>query len=81
LQPVLAEKVPSGDGWLHELKHDRFRIIVHKAGDDVRLWSGNGRNWSAEFVAIRAALMALPATRIVLGGEAVAHCGRTSIAS
>jgi ATP-dependent DNA ligase len=27
-QPVLAEKVPAGDGWLHELKHDGFRIIV-----------------------------------------------------
>ena len=25
-QPVLAEKVPIGDGWLHELKHDGFRI-------------------------------------------------------
>ena len=24
-QPVLADRVPSGDGWLHELKHDGFR--------------------------------------------------------
>jgi hypothetical protein len=38
-QPVLAAEVPAGDGWLHELKHDGFRIIVHKDGDDVRLWS------------------------------------------
>src|SRR5215218_409065 len=21
-QPILADRVPSGDGWLHELKHD-----------------------------------------------------------
>jgi hypothetical protein len=27
-QPVLAAKVPSGDGWLHELKHDGFRIVA-----------------------------------------------------
>ena len=26
-QSILAAKVPDGDGWLHELKHDGFRII------------------------------------------------------
>jgi len=72
--PVLATKVPVGDGWLHELKHDGFRIVALKDGDDVRLWSRNGRNWSADFLAITAAVMALPFTRIVLDGEAVAHC-------
>src|SRR3954463_13674630 len=73
-QPVLVATVPSGDGWLHELKHDGFRIVAHKDGDDVRLWSRNGRDWSAEFVAITAAVVALPFPRIVLDGEAVAHC-------
>ena len=78
--PVLATKVPDGDGWLHELKHDGFRIVALKDGDEVRLWSRNGRNWAADFVAISAAVMALPVTRIVLDGEAVAHCpeGRRS---
>ena len=46
-----ADKVPVGDGWLHELKHDGFRILAFKAGDTVRLWSRNGRDWSHEFVA------------------------------
>src|SRR5829696_4612185 len=59
-QPILAAKVPAGDGWLHELKHDRFRIIAHKDGERVRLWSRNGRDWSAEFVAITEAMRALP---------------------
>jgi len=36
--PVLATKVPSGDGWLHEVKHDGFRIVALKDGDEVRLW-------------------------------------------
>ena len=39
-RPVLADRVPSGDGWLHELKHDGFRIIARKESDHVRLWSG-----------------------------------------
>jgi bifunctional non-homologous end joining protein LigD len=44
--------VPDGDGWIHELKHDGFRILAFKDGDVVRLWSRNGRDWSSEFVAI-----------------------------
>src|SRR5215203_3638956 len=28
-RPTLAANVPTGDGWLHELKHDGFRIIAH----------------------------------------------------
>src|SRR5215207_1927346 len=59
-QPVVAEKAPAGDGWLHELKHDGFRIIARKEGDSVRLWSRNGRDWTAEFVAIVTALRELP---------------------
>jgi ATP-dependent DNA ligase len=50
-QPVLAATVPAGDGWLHELKHDGFRIIVHKDGESVRLWSRNGRDWSVSAIA------------------------------
>ena len=72
--PVLAHRVPAGDGWIHELKYDGFRIVALKDGDTVRLWSRNGRNWSADFLAITAAVMALPVTRIALDGEAIAHC-------
>jgi len=73
-KPVLSLKVPTGPEWIHELKHDGFRIVAHKNGDDLRLWSRNGRDWSAEFASITAAVMALPVARIVLDGEAVAQC-------
>jgi bifunctional non-homologous end joining protein LigD len=36
-QPTLATTVPDGDGWLHELKHDGFRILAFKDGECVRL--------------------------------------------
>src|SRR5215204_5462917 len=42
-QPVLSKAVPPGDGWLHELKHDGYRVVAFKDGDKVHLWSGNGR--------------------------------------
>jgi len=35
-QPVLSLKVPVGDGWIHELKHDGFRIVALKDGDEAR---------------------------------------------
>jgi bifunctional non-homologous end joining protein LigD len=73
-QPTLAAKVPAGDGWVHELKHDGFRILAFKDGDTVRLWSRSGRDWSGEFVAITEAMHALPFKRVMLDGEAVAHC-------
>src|SRR5215211_9013075 len=73
-QPILARGVPAGDGWLHELKHNGYRIIAYKDGERVWLWSRNGRDWSAEFVAITAAVHALPFRRIMLDGKAVTHC-------
>jgi hypothetical protein len=43
-QPTLADKVPAGDGWIHELKHDGLRILAFKDGERVltKTWGGNG---------------------------------------
>ena len=46
-QPTPADEVPEGDGWIYELKHDGFRILAFKDGEKVRLWSRDGRDWSA----------------------------------
>jgi bifunctional non-homologous end joining protein LigD len=73
-RPVLATTVPVGEGWIHELKHDGFRILAHKDGERVWLWSRNGRDRSDDFVAIADAVRTLPCSRIMLDGEAVTHC-------
>ena len=43
-QPTLSDKPPSGPQWLHEIKHDGYRIIARKSGDTVRpmepQWAG-----------------------------------------
>jgi ATP-dependent DNA ligase len=36
--PTKTDKLPSGDLWLHEIKHDGFRVIARKDGDRVRLY-------------------------------------------
>jgi hypothetical protein len=37
--PTKTDKLPSGSQWLHEIKHDGFRIIARKKGAQVRLYS------------------------------------------
>src|SRR3954468_8000514 len=72
-QPTASKTVPTGPEWVHEIKHDGFRLVARKDADKVQLWSRQGRSWAREFAAITAALKALPVTQIVLDGEAVAH--------
>src|SRR4051812_25342855 len=74
--PIPVQAPPCGPEWLHEIKHDGYRIIARKAGERVRLWSRNGRDWTKAMAAIAEALRALPADEAVLDGEAVAHCDR-----
>lgn len=69
--PALSEKSPSGPQWIHEIKHDGYRIIAVKRGDKVRLWSRNGLDWSGELSAITGALRRLPDCTI--DGEACGH--------
>src|SRR5262244_3131957 len=33
--PTKTDKLPSGSQWLHEIKHDGFRIIARKTGAHV----------------------------------------------
>jgi bifunctional non-homologous end joining protein LigD len=41
-QPTLVANPPAGPGWLHEVKHDGFRILARKQGERVEVWSRRG---------------------------------------
>jgi bifunctional non-homologous end joining protein LigD len=47
--PTVATKVPTGPEWLHELKHDGFRLLIHRDGDAVRLFTRRGFEWTHRF--------------------------------
>jgi bifunctional non-homologous end joining protein LigD len=70
--PRLAKHPPAGPGWIHEIKHDGFRIIAQRDADSVRLITRNGHDFSGRFPLIMTALAALPAQSCVLDGEAIA---------
>src|SRR4051812_32215063 len=72
--PTLAKVAPSGPQWLHEIKHDGYRIIARKDGERVRLGSRRGLSWTAAFPLIVEALRAIPAESVMLDGEAVLEC-------
>src|SRR5262249_24244701 len=42
--PQIPTSCPSGDLWLHEIKHDGFRVMARKDGDRVRLYSRPGND-------------------------------------
>ena len=71
--PMLAgtsQDVPAGDAWRFEVKWDGFRAIARVNGDDVRLWSRNGKALEGRNRSVAEALpAALTRTDCVLDGE------------
>jgi bifunctional non-homologous end joining protein LigD len=47
--PIKTTKLPSGGQWLHEIKHDGFRVIARKDGPRVRLYSRPGNDLTHRF--------------------------------
>jgi ATP-dependent DNA ligase len=47
--PTKTTKLPSGSQWLHEIKHDGFRLIARKNGSGVRLYSRPGNDLTHRF--------------------------------
>jgi bifunctional non-homologous end joining protein LigD len=70
-RPVLASKPPCGPDWVHEIKHDGYRIIVRRDGPTVRLYSRNANDWTARLSAIAAAAERIKAESFTIDGEAV----------
>ncbi len=72
IRPSLAipgKAPPKGDRWVHEAKWDGFRIQIVKDGNDVRLYSKSGTEWTKRLPSIADALIKLPARSAILDGE------------
>src|SRR5215468_5543868 len=78
IQPCLpspAERPPEGPGWIHEIKHDGFRLMVRRDPAGVRLLTRNGHDWADRYPLIAEAAGALTVRSFLLDGEAVACDG------
>jgi bifunctional non-homologous end joining protein LigD len=47
--PTRGTRVPPAPEWLHEIKHDGYRLIVHRDGARVRLFTRNGPDWTGRY--------------------------------
>jgi len=70
-QPVKASKPTSGPDWVHEIKHDGYRLIVRRDGPIVRLYTRTAYDWTARLPAIAAAAGRIKAKSFTIDGEAV----------
>ena len=76
----VARRPPEGSEWLHEVKFDGYRIGCRIDGEEMRLISRNGKDWTANFPEMREAAAQLQVGRAFLDGEVavVLPDGRTS---
>jgi bifunctional non-homologous end joining protein LigD len=77
--PTRAPKPPAGPDWVHEIKHDGYRLQVRRDGDAVRLFTRRGYDWTERYPAIAVTAMLLRARSFTLDGEAVV-CGPDGVA-
>jgi len=68
---TLADAVPAGGDWLHEIKFDGYRVLVAVANGAARVFTRTGLDWTDKFPAVAAAAAALPGSMLI-DGEVVA---------
>src|SRR6516165_4592952 len=77
--PSPAKAPPSGPGWLHEIKHDGFRIMARRDSAGVRLFTRHGSDFTDRFPFIAMALKSLPIRSCMIDGEAIV-CNENGLA-
>lgn len=79
---AVSGPLPTGDGWVYEIKWDGMRVLADVAPAGVQAWSANGRDVTAAFPELTALAGALAPLDALLDGEIVAldAAGRPSFA-
>jgi bifunctional non-homologous end joining protein LigD len=67
--PSPADRPPSDAGWVHDIKHDGFRLMVRRNAADVRLITRNGHDRSGRFPLIAEAARALQVRSVLMDGD------------
>ncbi|MCF9004437.1 DNA ligase D [Pseudomonas syringae] len=67
---TLVEAPPAGD-WLYEIKFDGYRMLTRIEGDDVRLFTRNGHDWTERLPELVKALKGMKLRDSWFDGEVV----------
>ena len=69
--PSPADNPPSGSNWIHEIKHDGYRLMARRDPVGIRLLTRNGNDWSARFPLVVEAVNHLKLRSCLIDGEVV----------
>jgi bifunctional non-homologous end joining protein LigD len=80
---TLVETVPEGSDWIFEMKYDGYRCLAALAGEEARLYTRTGQDWSDKFGVIAAPLSDLTSGTALIDGEICAFDpnGRTDFST
>jgi len=70
-----VDEAPSGDGWLHEIKYDGYRMHARIEGGKAALLTRTGLDWSHRYRRTIEALGSLKVKSAYLDGELCAPDG------
>ena len=71
--PSPGEQPPTGPGWVHEIKHDGYRLMARRdpVSVGIRLLTRNGHDWASRYPLIVQAVNKLKVRSCLIDGEAV----------
>src|SRR6478609_10755875 len=71
--PSPGQRPPTGPGWVHEIKHDGYRLMARRdpVSVGIRLLTRNGHDWADRYPLIVEAVNHLKARSCLIDGEAV----------
>ena len=70
---TLVDAVPTGNGWMHEIKFDGYRALIAAAGDKVVVYTRSGKDWTDKFVPLAERFRTLDLPSCLIDGEIVAY--------
>ena len=68
---TLVDEPPEGEGWIHEIKYDGYRLFIRIDGRDVRIITRKGNDWTGRFPTLVEAASRLPVREALIDGEVV----------
>lgn len=70
---TLAERAPTGEGWIHETKFDGYRCLVALGSDGPRMYTRSGKDWTDRFRALVGAFDRIECDSALIDGEVMAR--------
>ena len=69
--PSPADKPPSGSNWIHEIKHDGYRLMARRDPVGIRLVTRRGNDWTIRYPLVVEAVNHLKVRSCLIDGEVV----------